>query len=260
MYKIILVLILFLTSLFSSDEIKVPILCYHRFGNVASDSMTVTNSLFESHLAWLKDNGYTVIPLDTLAKYLRGETEQIPEKSVVITVDDGHKSVYTDMRSIVEKYNIPVTLFIYPSAISNASYAMSWDELRELEKGGLFRIESHTLWHPNFKTEKKKLTPLEYEKFVKNQLAKSKQILEKKMEHEVEYLAWAFGIYDEHLEKEARDAGYKMTFSIDRKHSDIKEEAMPQARYLMVNSDNTKRFEAIITGKATEKSKVQNGY
>lgn len=251
-----MIFILFLTSIFGG-EIKVPILCYHRFGNVANDSMTVTNTLFESHIIWLKDNGYTVIPLDTLAKYIEGSIKDIPEKSVVITVDDGHKSVYTDMKAIVEKYDIPITLFIYPSAISNASYALSWDELKELEKGGLFRVESHTLWHPNFKTEKKKLPQTEYEKFVKNQLVKSKNILEKRMGHEVEYLAWAFGIYDEHLEKEAKDAGYKMTFSIDRKHSNRADKSMPQARYLITNSDNPKRFEAIITGKASEKSKSQ---
>ena len=106
-------------------------------------------STVQRQFEWLKDNGYTVIPLKTLVNYLRGEGPAPPPKSVVIVTDDGHKSVYSDMLSLVRKYNIPVTLFIYPSCISNASYAMTWDQLKKLQQTGLFDLEGHTFWHPN---------------------------------------------------------------------------------------------------------------
>jgi len=131
----------------------VPILLYHRFGPTPADSMTVTDDVFLSHLEYLKANGYTVIPLKQLVESILRKDPK-PAKSVAIVADDGHKSIYTNMLPIVRKYRIPVTLFIYPSAISNASYAMSWEELRELQKSGLFDIQSHTFWHPNFKKEK----------------------------------------------------------------------------------------------------------
>lgn len=225
---------------------NISILCYHRFGTEVKDSMTVTNTNFESHLKWLKENGYTVIALDTADRYLRGEIKTIPQKAVVITVDDGHKSVYTDMAPLVKKYRVPVTLFIYPSAISNAKYAMTWDELRELEKTKLFNVGSHMLWHPNFKQEKKKLSGEEYAKFVEMQLNKSKSVLEKKMGHEVKHLAWAFGIYDPYLEQQALKAGYSIALTIDRRPANKSEVMMAQPRYLMVNSDNAERFEAIV--------------
>ena len=85
------------------------------------------------------------------------------------------------MLPLVKKYRIPVTLFIYPSAISNASYAMTWDQLREIKKTGLFDIQGHTYWHPNFRKERKRLSPEEYEKFVDMQLIKSKERLEKEL-------------------------------------------------------------------------------
>jgi peptidoglycan/xylan/chitin deacetylase (PgdA/CDA1 family) len=44
---------------------------------------------------------------------------------VAITVDDGHLSVYTELYPLILKHRPPVTLFIYPSAISNASYALT---------------------------------------------------------------------------------------------------------------------------------------
>ncbi|HEX5622797.1 MAG TPA: polysaccharide deacetylase family protein [Sulfuricurvum sp.] len=244
----LLIALSFSSSLFAAKDISV--LCYHRFGTEVKDSMTVTNANFESHLKFLKEHGYTVIALDTAERFLRGEIKSIPDKAVVITVDDGHKSVYTDMAPIVKKYNVPVTLFIYPSAISNAKYAMTWDQLRALESSKLFNIGSHMLWHPNFKQEKKKLSKEEYEKFADNQLIKSKSVLEKKMGHEVKHLAWAYGIYDADLEQRALKAGYSIALTIDRRPANKGEFMMAQPRYLMVNGDNVKRFEAVVTNRS----------
>ena len=245
------------------DEVKVPVLNYHRFGPTVADGMTVTNQVFEAQLKWLKDHGYTVIPLRSLVNYLRGEGPAPPAKSVVITVDDGHKTVYTDMLPLVRKYNIPVTLFLYPSCISNphAPYAMTWEQLQELKQTGLFDMQSHSFYHPNFNKEKKKLTPAAYQKLVEEQLKKSKASLERRFGTKVDLLAWPFGIYDEYLEKEAEKAGYVAAFSIDRRHAGRDERIMSQPRYLMTNRDGTTGFAAIITGKAQEKkTPKQTGY
>jgi len=240
----------------ADEQVGVPVLNYHRFGPTVADSMTVTTSVFEAQLRWLKDNGYKVIPLRILVDYLRGQGPPPPAKAVVITADDGHKTVYTEMLPIVRQHHIPVTLFIYPSAISNASYALTWEQLKELQHTGLFDVQSHTLWSPNFKKDKRKLAPASYQKFVVEQLQKSKTILEKKLGGTVDLLAWPFGIYDDYLEKEAEKAGYVVAFSIDRRHASKSERIMSQPRYLMVNGDGTKGFAAIITGRAAAKRPV----
>jgi hypothetical protein len=130
---------------------------------------------------------------------------------------------------------------------------LTWEQLRELKDTGLFDIQSHTLWSPNFKREKKKLTPEAYQKFVEEQLNKPKAILEKKLGGQVDLLAWPFGIYDDRLEEEAGKAGYIAAFSIDRRHANPSERIMSQPRYLMVNRDGIQGFAAIITGRAAEK-------
>jgi peptidoglycan/xylan/chitin deacetylase (PgdA/CDA1 family) len=132
--------------------------------------------------------------------------------------DDAHKSVYSDMLPLVKKYNVPVTIFVYPSAISNAKYAMTYDQLRTLKKNG-FDIQSHTFWHPNFKRDKKKMSPAEFEKSVTTQLKKSKERLEKEVGGTVDLLAWPFGIYDDYLIKRAGEVGYKATFTIEAHHA-----------------------------------------
>ncbi|HEX5330002.1 polysaccharide deacetylase family protein [Sulfuricurvum sp.] len=227
---------------------KVPVLCYHRFGVEVADSMTIKNSAFAEQMEWLKTNGYTVISLDTAMQYEQGKIKSIPTKSVVITVDDGHKSVYSDMAPIVKKYKIPVTLFIYPSAISNAKYAMTWEQLRELETTKLFHVESHTYWHPNFKKEKKSLSAEEYAKSVDKQLNGSKKKLEEKMGHEIKYLAWVFGIYDDALLVDVKKAGYTAAFTIDRKHASSSDNPMALGRYMVVSKHTIKDFEHMVDG------------
>ncbi len=242
----------------ADDPVGVPVLCYHRFGPTVADGMTVKTEVFAAQLQWLKDNGYTVIPLRTLVNYLLGSGPP-PPKSVVIVADDAHQTVYSDMLPLVKKYNIPVTVFCYPSCVSRVSSVkcMTWEQLVELQQTGLFDIQAHTFWHPNFKQDKKKMKPGEYEKSVQMQLKKSKAILEKNLGTKVDMLAWPFGIYDDYLEKEAKDAGYVAAFSIERRlvtKSDAKD-MFSLPRYLMANSDGTKNFAAIVTGKAQEKKK-----
>ena len=73
--------------------VQVPILLYHRFGP-AINGMTVTTGVFESHLKYLNDHGYPVIPLRNLVDYLLKEGPPPGNRSVIITIDDGHRSVY----------------------------------------------------------------------------------------------------------------------------------------------------------------------
>ena len=231
----------------------IPILVYHRFGSAVVDSMTIRTSVFESQMEWLKAHDYTVIPLGSLIDHLTGQGPTPPPRSVVITADDGHRSVYSDMLPVVKRYNIPVTLFIYPSAISNASYAMTWEHLKELHQTGLFSIQSHSFWHPNFKKEKARLSPDAYGKLVDSQLQKSRIVLEKRFGDRVDVLAWPFGIFDEALEKDAARVGYRAAFSIERRHASRSESPMSLPRYLMVNGDGVKGFEAIVTGRSAGK-------
>ncbi len=234
----------------ADESPRIPILVYHRFGPVVADSMTVTTPVFESHLRYLRDNHYTVIPLRRLADYLLGKAPPPPARSVVITADDGHRSVFTYMFPLVKRYHLPVTLFIYPSAISNASYAMTWEQLSELKQTGLFDIQSHSYWHPNFRIEKRRLTAAEYEKLVDMQLTKSKSQLEKRLGGTVEMFAWPFGIYDDELIDRARKAGYIAAFTLERRHAGQSDNIMKIPRYLMTDAVRGKAFGRLVAGES----------
>lgn len=235
-------------STFANNTLNIPILCYHNLNPTVPGSMNMTPQKFEAQLKLLKENGFTVIPLKEAVEYLQGSRASLPDKSVVITADDGWQSVYTYMLPLVKKYNIPVTLFIYPQTISLGKHAMTWDELKELQATGLFDIQGHTYWHPNFKQEKKKLSFSAYEKFVKEQLVDSKKILEDKLNIKITLLAWPFGIYDHYLEQEAAKAGYVMAFSIDGRSANRSDRSMAQPRFLIIDGQTMKTFAAIVSG------------
>lgn len=239
-----------------TQEVNVPILLYHRFGPTVADGMTIKTSVFEEHLKYLRDNGYKVIPLRQLVDWYLKKGPAPAPKSVVIVEDDAHKTVYSDMLPLAKKYNVPVTVFVYPSAISNAKYAMTWDQLRELKKTGLFDFQSHTYWHPNFKKDRKKMAPAEFEKSVDTQLTKSKARLEKELGVKVDMLAWPFGIYDDHLLQKAAAAGYITTFTIERHHAGAADSVRKLPRYLLINADQGKTFAQILAGTAPKRNIV----
>jgi peptidoglycan/xylan/chitin deacetylase (PgdA/CDA1 family) len=240
-----------------NDQFRIPIFVYHRFGATGADSMTITVALFEAHLKYLRDNDYQVIPLRQLVEHRLNGGPELPARAVVITADDGHRSVYTHMLPLVRLYRLPVTLFIYPSAISNADYAMTWEQLSELKQTSLFDIQSHSFWHPNFKDEKRRLKHDEYEKFVRTQLVKSKETLEKKLQTHVDMLAWPFGIFDDELIGKASEAGYKAAFTIEGHHATPGDSIMALPRYLVTQAFQMKVFAEIMGGKPV---KVEKGY
>lgn len=238
----------------AAESFRVPILLYHRFGATVADGMTITTPVFESHMKYLHDNGYKVIPLRQLIDFYRGKAPAPGPKSVVIVEDDAHKSVYSDMLPIIQKYRFPITVFTYPSAISNAKYAMTWDQMRALVKTGLVDVQSHTYWHPNFKKERKKLSKTALDALVMTQLKKSKSRLETELSIKVDMLAWPFGIYDDYLLKKAAEAGYGATFTIERRHATPSDSVMKLPRYLLVNADSGKSFVQLLEGNAVKRN------
>lgn len=227
---------------------QVLIFDYHRFNTYRADSMTVRVSVFQYQLRYMAEHGYHFIPLARYVAYRMGKAPPPPRRSVVITMDDGNESVYKWALPLVEKYRIPVTLFIYPSAISNASYAMTWQQLRTLKATGLFNIQSHTYWHPNFKREQRRLTASQFNKFVDIQFRRSRETLDKKLGIKVSMLAWPFGIYNKQLEKKAYEDGYTAAFALDGRHAGDDDNIMQISRYLVTDKDNGRLFEDILKG------------
>jgi peptidoglycan/xylan/chitin deacetylase (PgdA/CDA1 family) len=227
---------------------SVPILVFHRFAKQALDSMTLRIANFEAQLQLLQSLSCQVIPLSAWVAWrlalARGESATLPPRAVVLTADDGHSSQFDVMAPLLRERGWPVTLFIYPSAISNASYAMTWAQLRELVADPGVSVQSHTYWHPNLLRERARMEPAAFQRFAADQFSRSRGTLEQRLGHAVTLLAWPFGLSDEGLAQQAEQAGYSAAFSLGNRSAVAGDPLYAVPRHLIVDSVDASQLAA----------------
>jgi peptidoglycan/xylan/chitin deacetylase (PgdA/CDA1 family) len=201
---------------------QVIIFGYHRFVNkVRHPDTEITPEDFEKQMQELKDKGIAVIGMQDLLAWKRSE-KSIPPRCAVITFDDGWKSQYDVAWPILKKLGYTHTMFIYTEGVRGGHFgggeAISWDQLGEMRDAGV-DIEAHSETHqdlrkPYDKVAKKRLNPQEYEEWLHNEIAGSKQILEQKLGIRVNCFAVPYGFYNEHIKEMAKNAGYEAIFTV----------------------------------------------
>jgi peptidoglycan/xylan/chitin deacetylase (PgdA/CDA1 family) len=200
------------------------VLCYHIVEAPAAPRMHITRDVFRQHLRYLEMTGYNVIPLKHLYEYVSGKRAALPKNAVVITIDDGWASTYTEIFPEMQKRKFPFTVFIYPKIIGQTANALSWKQIKEMSDAGV-DIQSHSLSHP-FLTRRRhrSMGDNQYAEWVQRELAESKRLLEKNTGKKVQFLAYPYGDYDEKLVEQVTKAGYKAALTCDfgvvRKGSD----------------------------------------
>lgn len=225
----------------------VPILLYHRFHPTVPGSTTVTTPAFEEQLSWLVEHRYKVVRLAAVVGALRGGAPLDP-MTVAITVDDGRRSQYTEMFPILQRFQIPVTLFIYTDAVSYEPDALTWAEIEEMLKSGLVDVQSHTCSHPDFDKERARRSGADYESFVAAELAQSKKTLEERLRTPVEFLAWPYGVHDRDLERAAAAAGYSAAFAVEDRLAPADGDLFAIPRLVVSDADRGERFDKLLGG------------
>lgn len=151
---------------------------------------------FEAQMQYLKDNNYHPITMRQLTDSYKNGTG-LPEKSVVLTFDDGWKNQYTYAFPILKKFGYPATFFII-TKVRGGTY-MTWDEIREMDQAGM-DIESHSETHP-------KLTKISADKALQ-EIAGSKKTLETELGHAIDSIAYPYYDHNAAVMKIVEDAGY----------------------------------------------------
>jgi peptidoglycan/xylan/chitin deacetylase (PgdA/CDA1 family) len=206
------------------------IFCYHRLvDKIRYPGTEITPVAFETQMKELKDRGITVIPMQDLLAWKRGE-KNIPPRCAVISFDDGWKSQYEVAWPIMKKFGYPFTMFIYTEGVRGGSLgggeAITWEQLADMRDNGV-DIEAHSATHqdlreghtimvanPGGKKTRTKLTGSAYEQWVESEVVGSKQLLEQRLGIKVNCFAVPFGNYNEHVKELARNAGYEAMFTV----------------------------------------------
>jgi peptidoglycan/xylan/chitin deacetylase (PgdA/CDA1 family) len=206
------------------------IFCYHLLvDKVRYPGTEITPAAFEAQMKELKDRGITVISMQDLLAWKRGE-KNIPPRCAVITFDDGYKAQYEVAWPILKKYGYPFTMFIYTEGVRGGALggggAITWEQLADMRDNGV-DIEAHSATHqdlreghaitlvaPGGKKTRTKLTGPQYEEWMRNEVVGSKQLLEQRLGIKVNCFAVPFGNYNEHVKEIARNAGYEAMFTV----------------------------------------------
>ncbi|TFG35675.1 MAG: polysaccharide deacetylase, partial [Desulfobacterales bacterium] len=135
-YALIVILFLsfFIPSVLCAGQPTGPgvtVLIYHRFGEDRYPTTNVSAERFREQLAYLMINNYQVISVSDLVSAIEHKTP-LPDKAVVITIDDGYRSVFDVAWPILQSFGYPFTVFLYVKGIDSGSQAyMTWDQVRE---------------------------------------------------------------------------------------------------------------------------------
>lgn len=114
-----------------SNKDKIRTLTYHAIYNPENTSCETSIcqslELFESHLKYIRENGYFTLKLGELEMYLDGKIN-IPEKSIVLTIDDG-TILDQEALALLDKYQTNATLFVITSSVSTENFKSDYLDL-----------------------------------------------------------------------------------------------------------------------------------
>ncbi len=141
-------------SLAQVKSVDLPVLMYHSFlkDPDRAGKFVISPDVFRSDMAYLKENGYTSISLAALINFVDG-IAALPEKPILITIDDGYYNSLTYALPILEEYDMHAVVSIvgsFSEAYSenpeqNPNYAyLSWDDISILYGSGHIDIANHS--------------------------------------------------------------------------------------------------------------------
>lgn len=184
--------------LFSFSIKATVILQYHHISNDSPKSTSTSPEQFAQHMDYLDDNNFNVISIESLMSKLE-QKQPLPEKSIVITFDDGYDSIFDNAFPILKSKKFPFTVFVNTQPLKgNLSQFMTWQQLDDLTKYG-GTIANHSVTHLHMIRQLKNETFLEWRKRVSDEVLNSQIELESKINNTVRAFAYPYGEYNSEL-------------------------------------------------------------
>jgi len=228
---------------------KPLVLCYHAVSPTWPAALSVTQDALERQLSSLVRRGYRGATLhDALASEPKG-------RRVVVTFDDGFRSVLDLAFPVLNRLGLPATLFVVTDHVGMEEPQgwpgveqwldgphrleldfLTWSELRRLADAG-WEIGSHTRTHP-------RLTELD-DHALTEELSGSRARCEEMLDRSCYSLAYPYGTYDNRVVQAASAAGYEAAVTLPRSFARAEPLAWP--RVGVYHSDGRMIFAAKVS-------------
>lgn len=248
----------------ASDGVRVTVLGYHDFSKAGkATEMLLPTATFRKQMEAIRDLGLNVISMEDFMAWKRG-TKKIKDKSVVITIDDGWKSVYTDAYPVLKEFKFPFTVFLYKNYVDGGGSALTTAMIREMMKNGC-SIGSHSVSHPypaTVKAERAKGSE-SFGAYLRKEMGGSKKFLESRFRTTVKTYAYPGGYFTGEMLPVASEVGYEMLFTVLPGKVTLATSNFTVPRYVILGTHdsifrNATSFEATSTSAATDGAIVQS--
>jgi peptidoglycan/xylan/chitin deacetylase (PgdA/CDA1 family) len=181
--------------------VQVPILMYHVIEDPPAGApwpqLYVSAAEFASQMAWLDRHGYTATTLTEIWRNWH-HGEALPPRPVVITFDDGYRSVFENALPVLEDLGWPGVLNLKVDNVG-APWGISERHVRSLVAAG-WELGAHTITHADLRTLD--------DAALKHEVAGSRARIAKRFGVRVDFFCYPAGRYDRRVISAVRHAGF----------------------------------------------------
>ena len=190
------------------------ILIYHHFGDQRYPTTNVEMKAFRAQLAYLAEQRYHVMPLAELVQHLREKTP-LPPKTVVITIDDGYRTVYSSAWPLLRQYGFPFTVFLYTEGLERgyANY-LTWAQVREMQTAGV-DFQDHSYFHHRLANRPPGMDEAGWRSWIREDLSRSRAVFTARLGQSPRFFAIPYGEYNSLVLEEAQKLGYQAILTQD---------------------------------------------
>ncbi len=213
-----------------------PILMYHHFADESKSGTVVTPASFREQMSALREAGYEAVNVSQVIGFVR-EGTPLPEKPVLITMDDGYGSNLTIAAPILEETGMRATVFVIGINEGEEYYVHSgepmWQHRFAFEEAapwvekGIIDVQSHTFDMHQLESygysgrDGVRRIPGESDSEYRSALLADAEAFRRRREGRVATellaLAYPFGYYDLEADEVMKEAGYQLTVTIDER-------------------------------------------
>ena len=235
---------IFFPAVISGDYAEIPreesrivtVLTYHHFSDTSADNnMVVTTSTFEKQLRAMKEKGYTAISMRELINYSEYGSP-LPDKPLLITIDDGYESNYLMAFEVLKKLDMPAVISVVGWSVGKTTRIdgttpitphFSWETARKMYESGLIEIQNHSydmhstpLDGPVFNPDGRYGTMSvmgeseeQYRAKLISDFYKNKYLIENNVGNNNVLFCYPYGMKNETTESVCRELGFKITMT-----------------------------------------------
>ena len=179
---------------FAQYQNQAVILQYHHVSPQTPPITSLSPEAFNLHMNYLDDNGFSVLPLQDVIANLKN-AGSLPDKTAVITFDDGYTSVFEVAYPILKARDWPFTVFVTTGLVgSNDRLYSSWEQIREMASAGA-TIANHTVSHP-YLIQHNGASEDEWLQRVESEIMDAEEAIRRETGQQHKLLAYPYGEYN----------------------------------------------------------------